>query len=192
MTRASFKNMIPRWPTLVWLGCLVFVVVFYTLIYRPKQRQLYDLSRDVAKARGYDEALTLASTSPSRKKRETEIATLQERSDRICFPAEQLNTLDFRLHDMATQSRLDAFSAKNLFERGDKRLKGCKHIQQRFVMTSFSATFPSFLRFMNALERYSPTLFVSQFRIEQRYNREPEENLQPAAYIEFFALSDAN
>jgi hypothetical protein len=158
----------------------------YGFLFYPRQEQLRRLTAEV---KGLEERLTLLQQAQSPRYREEQMQTLaQQRAqcEQLLFAIKDLNRLDFRLRELARDSQVQGFESRNVFEQVDKPVEKLKRIDQRKMMTQCKADFPQFLRFLNAMERDEPVLFVSQFGLSQTFD--PGE--KPVGHIEVFALHE--
>lgn len=168
----------------LWLLGAVGLGAAYRLVLYPKQQYLQSLKGNVRHLSGRLTQLQQAQSSYFREKLSQSLEDKQSQCDRLLFTEMDLNRLDFRLAELARNHDVNAFESSNIFEKSDKYFENLKRVGQRQIVTQCEAGFPQFLRFLNALERNDPVLFVSQLGLTCPF----DPKRQPAGQIECFAL----
>ncbi|MFC1762849.1 hypothetical protein ACFL6U_12320 [Planctomycetota bacterium] len=182
------SNRTVPWIGITWGFCLALIVVLYGVLLRPRQQQLDKIKREVVETTQRLEVLQKVKSLTARQRLTEEVTQLQDQLHRVCFLSDQLNSLDFRIHDLATENALEDFACRNLFGKEDKPFEKYKVLDQRRLTASFYADFPSFVRFLNGLERHEPALYISSFALVSNFTK---EDTRPSARIDFFALHEA-
>jgi len=149
----------------VWGLCLAVLAAFHLAYVMPQERALA-ARRDQIRTKAERFDLLTKAKSPREQER---IKTRQEELEReyaaFVFGSEEMGKLDFAIRGVAEKNGLPDFSARHVGTTsaiGDTKLK---HIVQREMVLSFTSDFPSFLHFVNELERLQPIVFVNQFTI---------------------------
>ena len=171
---------------LLWLlGLLGLGAAYRTYLY-PRQQLLQNLRRDTHRMSDRLMQLQQAQSPQYQQQLVQALSEEQTRCERLLFSDLELNRLDFRLRELARDHAVDAFESSNIFERTDKHIEQLKRVDQRQIVTQCEAEFPQFLRFLNALERNEPALFVAQLGLSCPF----EPDRKPTGQIELFALHE--
>jgi hypothetical protein len=170
----------------VWLVGLVALLIVYGVILWPQQKQLFALKQQVRESNQRLERLQQAQSSGFQQRIRRELQALQQQYDALCFEPGDLSRLDFRIHDLASQCRVNKFSSQNAQGKEDKYFTNLTLTDQRKLEVVVDTDFSSFLRLINALERNKPALFIHEMVLSNSFFSEVEE--LPTGKIEFSAL----
>ena len=170
----------------IWLaGCVVLLTAVGTVLW-PQQTRLSALQRQVQQSNQRLEKLQLAQSPAYQHRIRSQLEELQQQYDALCFDPDQLSRLDFRIHDLASQSRVSKFSSKNAAGKVDKYFTTLKLTDQRNLIVVLDTDFLAFLRMVNVLERNKPALFIHEAILSNSFFS--EKNELPTGKIEFSAI----
>jgi len=149
---------------LIWLACLLAA---YWLAVIPQQRLLERCQVEISQKAERRDFLQRAKSPEAQERTREELEALEQKNGDFLFHTDDLNTLDFRVHELASSKRLTDFSGQNVTSGLDGRVLALKHVAQRELLVSFRCNFPDFVRFVNELERHQPILLVNQFTLKR-------------------------
>jgi len=131
----------------------------------PRERALA-ACRDETKTRTVRLEVLMNAKSPRQQEQlRTRQEELEQQYAAFVFRNEELSRLDFAIREIADKNGLADFSGRPLSGPASAGSTKLQRIAQRDLSLSFTGDFPSFLHFVNELERHQPGVFVNQFTL---------------------------
>jgi len=150
---------------LVWAGSLVLFLLVYFLVLSPQAAALSRVEQKFAQAKHTYEAALLASRTETKTKLARELEQLQNRLGDFAVDFNNSSNLTFDIGRIAGEKQLGSFTVKTVDSRKNANDNDNQYLQENKVQISFEGSFTQFARFLNALERHRPVLFVDSFKI---------------------------
>ncbi len=160
---------------LIWLGCLIVFIFAYMLLIKPQSRFKQNLLKKLEEKKQDYIAASEASNEEIRKKLVLDVEQLENQLREYVADASSSANLTFDVSRIANKNNVLSFSIKSKNNKGTFDLPQCKLIGENRMDVSFGSDFRQFARFLNALERHEPVVFVDSFSISKG-NRTEEEN----------------
>lgn len=150
---------------LIWAGCLILLFLLYMLVIVPQQKSKSNTEKQLAETKQkYDQTMR-ATKDESKTQLREEIERLKGRLQQFAIEPEQSADLTFDISQIANDNQVSSFSIRSKDKAAASKIPNCEYIEEKHIHISFSASFDQFARFLNALERNEPTLFVDSFTI---------------------------
>jgi hypothetical protein len=168
-----------------WGGCLILGAASYAIVLQPQEEYRHELGRDIAQAKErYGRALE-AAKEKDRGELTQQVEGMRGRIADFVANPEGLSDIAFKIGELANATRLTSFSMRPSARHSHDVPPGCNHIAEKRVNVSFSAGFPRFAAFLNALERHDPIIFVETFSISRPLtsDAEPQIDMELAVLI---------
>jgi hypothetical protein len=170
---------------LAWGPCLLAAAAAYAAVLRPQWDCRKELDRKLTRGREeYAQALLAAKEEKGSPLAE-EVERLYQRAGDFVVPMEEAPDLAFEISTLANEGRLESFAMKPAGKTGPNGPADLERVTAKHVDLSFSAPFPRFAAFLNALERHRPILFVETFTISRPAG---EQDKPPRASVELALL----
>jgi len=154
---------------MIWAACLVLGLFAYMLVIAPQQRARQRIEQQLAKDKAAFELAVDAAKPENREKMNQRLEQLATRLNDFTVPAANAASLTFDISRLARDHELQEFSVRG---KGavDNTPAGAALVANRIAVT-FNGSFTQFARFLNALERNSPVLFVDTLSIIKASDR---------------------
>ena len=148
---------------LIWICCFVVLFIVYILALSPQRNTKILIEHDLREARLLYESVYQATKKETRAGQVRQIEQLRNRLGDFAIDHENLANLTFDISRMAAEEKLTSFSiqTRNDFSASSED----KQLRQDLIELQFTAGFNQFARFLSALERYRPAVFVDDFSI---------------------------
>ena len=163
---------------LIWAVCFTLFFFVYILVLGPQRsNQKWVENKLNEKKQMYESALK-ATQKETRIQLNEEIKRLQNRLGDFVIDFEDSANLTFDISQIAGEEKLASFSVKSRDSSKVSAIPNCDYICENHIDVSFTAWFPQFATFLNALERYRPVLFVDKFAVSSgRGDSRPQVNV---------------
>jgi type II secretory pathway component PulM len=150
---------------LIWAGCLILLFLLYMLVIAPQQKSKSNTAKQLTETKQkYDQTVRATKPESGTQLRE-EIQRLKGRLQQFVIEPEQSADLTFDISQIAKNNQVSSFSIRSRDQTTASKIPNCNYIEEKQIYISFAASFDQFARFLNALERNEPTLFVDRFTI---------------------------
>jgi hypothetical protein len=171
---------------ILWGITITPMVAFHFLVSEPGRERLDAVRGEVEQKERIYSSITKAKSPASQKRIRDELAALKKKRDAFLVDFNAVSKLDLSFAAMAGENGLQEFSSKALYGGKNPALAKLKHIGERNFKVWFTADFPSFLKFVNQLERSHPAVFVDQFTITRSMTNAspPDAELEVAVLFE--------
>jgi len=150
---------------LIWICCFVVLFIVYILALSPQRKSQVRIEQDLLETRLLYESIHQATTTQAKSKLISQIEQLRNNLGDFVIDYENLANLTFDISRMATEQKLASFSIKTRNDFSGAASSGDKHLRQDRIELQFAAGFNQFARFLSALERHRPVVFVDDFSI---------------------------
>ncbi|HEX42851.1 MAG TPA: hypothetical protein ENN81_12445 [Phycisphaerales bacterium] len=154
---------------MIWAACLVLGLFAYMLVISPQQKARRRIEQQLAKDKAAFELAVDAAKPENREKMNRQLEQLTARLDDFTVPASEAASLTFDISRLARDHQLQEFSIRGK-EAHEKTAESASLVANRIVV-SFNGSFTQFARFLNALERNGPVLFVDTLSIVKPSDR---------------------
>lgn len=149
----------------VWIGLSAVLLSAFLLFVLPQERAKAQITRQLAEKKQAIIRAREAANVKTRTRLEREIETLQGMVGDFLTDHTSATNLAFEVSRISKDMKLNAFSLTNTDREGFVKVSGSSEILAKPVNLSFNTSFNTFAAFLNALERYRPTIFADTFRI---------------------------
>lgn len=170
---------------LAWGPCLLAAAAAYAAVLRPQWDCRRELDRKLTRSREEYARALLAAKEEKGSPLVEEVERLHHRIRDFVVPMEEAPDLAFEISTLANDGRLESFGMKPAGRTGPDGPADLERLTAKQVDLSFSAPFPRFAAFLNALERHRPVLFVETFAINRPVG---ERDKPPRASMELALL----
>jgi hypothetical protein len=162
----------------VWaLSVVVFAAGFF-LFHRPRKEAMQSLERQYNESNDQVFIARKAARGDVRDQLQQKLQDAEEAVRQFSVPRESTNGLVFEIGKIANELELTEFSSKNQsvqnLSTADKKEK--KELTEAWLKVEFKASFLQFARFINRLERQTPTVFVEKMTL-LRNDADPTRNV---------------
>ncbi len=152
---------------MVWTACGVVCLFIYLLVLSPQRQKMHSVNVKLEKKKeNYREAVRI-SRPEHRKELEKELEALEQKVQDFAIDSENSANLTFAISEIAKANDLRSFSIRSSESDVVGGDKDDDTIKESHIAVSFTGSFQQFARFLNAMERNRPVLFVDNFSIEK-------------------------
>jgi hypothetical protein len=170
----------------VWVPCFTLAAVAGLFVLGPQSRRVQDLDAQLAAERRLYNLALVAANPEAQGRLTAAVDKLNRRVFDFAVSWEGADTLALGIVQVANQMGLGSFSMRPRGRQEFEPAPSCDYLGEKQIDVTFTASFPAFAAFMNAMERYRPVLFVETFTIlrPQLQSSEPQANLQLVLLVE--------
>lgn len=148
---------------LIWSACAVVLILTYFFVLIPQAEKKAGMEREyAAKSAKYTGALK-AEMPQTKLALEQSLLQVREKMGEFVIKAEEVPELCLNLSKVAVEKQLTLFTSRVSLSK--EKTKGWERISENRIDLSFLGEFTAFARFLNALERFTPVVFVDHFTI---------------------------
>lgn len=162
----------------VWALSLVVVAAGFFLFHRPRKEALHSLERQYNESNDLVFIARKAARQEVQDQLQEKLQAAEEAVRQFSVPRESTNGLVFEIGKIANELELMEFSSKNQpvqnLSSADKKEK--KELTEAWLKVEFKSSFLQFARFINRLERQTPTVFVEKMTL-LRNDVDPTRNV---------------
>ena len=151
---------------LIWACCFAALMLVYMLVLSPQHKRQIRVKQDLVETRLLYESVHQATQENTRKRLLGELEGLRSRMEDFAVDYKDLANLTFDISRMAAEEKLVSFSMKTRSDFSPSASED-KQLRENQIDLSFTAGFNQFARFMSALERHQPAIFVDKFSISR-------------------------
>jgi Tfp pilus assembly protein PilO len=156
---------------LIWSISFVLFVLAYMLVLGPQKTELDEIKQKLAQRDADFAKVVDAETGITKERLNKELAGLHSKIDDFVSVGGDSSKLVVDIGQVANELRVTSFSSKgSQNEQSRAILPMCKVLGIDYFYISFKGSFGQFARFINAMERYKPVLFVDRFSITRSDN----------------------
>ena len=172
--------------TMAWVPCCALAAASYLFVLGPQARCATALQAKLAETRSLWDIARQAVVREEQVRLAQTVERLSRRVSGFVVRLEAAPDLAFEIAQLANETAVESFAMKPRNKRGLDAVPNCDRIGEKQIDVSFTARFPGFVAFLNALERHHPVLFVETFAISQRQGEssEPQVTIQLAVLVE--------
>jgi len=152
---------------LTWIGCMLFTVAFHYFLMLPRQRAIKITNAGITAKQDEQGVLQDAKDPATRDKL---IRQLQQRKNIVagyladCYDSAELT---FAIQALVDPNEINTFTTTHLGNENPPETRNCQYVLEQRINADFSTSFTGFLKFVNALERAHPLVFVDSFIVER-------------------------
>ncbi|MBN1795555.1 MAG: hypothetical protein JW804_02680 [Sedimentisphaerales bacterium] len=169
---------------LIWIGSALIFVFAFMLFLKPQLQTKKKLAKQAAKLKQEYQQASGTLNEMARGNFEKELAMLKDRVDEFVTDSDGTANLTFDISRIAGKNKVSAFSIKGRNNLEVSKIEGCQTIGESKIDVDFESGFEQFARFVNALERHMPVIFIDDFSIER--GRKKGENSRVAMTLAVF------
>ncbi len=148
----------------IWAVSIVAFVLVYLLLISPQNNMRRQLSGKIQHKRSQYESVFALSRLETRQKMRKELEEREDQLDRYAIPARNSANITFDISRIANAQQVSSFSIKS---RDAEELPNCDYLAESRMYATFDGRFDQFAKFLNALERNSPLVFIDAFSISR-------------------------
>lgn len=162
----------------VWSLSLVVIAAGFFLFHRPRKEALQSLERQYNESNDLVFIARKAARQDVQDQLQEKLQAAEQAVRQFSVPSESTNGLVFEIGKIANELELTEFSSKNqpvqnLSSAGKKEKK---ELTEAWLKVEFKSSFLQFARFINRLERQTPTVFVEKMTLV-RNDADPTRNV---------------
>jgi Tfp pilus assembly protein PilO len=151
---------------IVWAISFVLFMLVYVFVLSPQKERLNLVKQKLAQKQSDFDRVVDAETGVTKERLDKELASLHSKVDSFVSVGGDSSKLAVDIAQIANELNVTGFSSKgNQNEQSRATLPLCKVLSIDNFFISFKGNFSQFARFINALERYKPVIFVDKFSI---------------------------
>jgi len=158
------KKYLTIWIT-VWASSLAVLFVLHVFLLTPQKRALAVLEEKLEEKKEEYNASKVADSMQVQAQWREKMNRLNRKLGNFVAEPNDLDSLAFGISKIARQIRVTEFSSKAESGESYFEIPNCYRIGRAGTNVSFYTTFNKFARFINALERHRPTIFIEEFTI---------------------------
>lgn len=163
---------------LIW-GCSFAILgAAYMCLIFPQAKADRDINAKLSERKQVHQNYQFANSERARRERKEKISMLDEKLTLYVAEEEAIDSLPFDIAAIADAVNVTNFSStsRSIIDESFLEIPNCGYIGYTLIDIEFSASFNNFARFVNALERHDPIIFVEELTISRNIDR-PDENL---------------
>ncbi len=169
---------------LIWAACFMLFFFVYMLVLRPQRGSKKQVENKLTEKKQMYESALKATQEEARSQLNEQIERLRNRLGDFVIDFENSANLTFDISQIAGEEKLASFSVKSRDSSKVSAVPNCNYIGENHIDVSFTALFPQFATFLNALERYRPVLFVDKFTVSSgRGDSNPQANVNLVVFV---------
>ncbi|MHC4475233.1 MAG: GspMb/PilO family protein [Planctomycetota bacterium] len=172
----------------VWAGCCVLLGAAYMFLLAPQAKDARQIREMLEEKKSIYEDARQAAKAETKAQLQKEIEALQNKLGDFVIEFEDAADVRFDISQIARNKKVNSFSIKRDNSRKETTLAGCELIGQNCVSIDFSGNFNQFAKFLNALERNRPVVFVDEFKVVR--SKKDELQRQVEMDLSFFVRKD--
>ena len=153
----------------IWAGFFVVFLAAYFLIMAPQLNTKKLLKKKNTEVKQVYMDAKNAELPKTKKILINQIDELSYKLGNFVSNVEDSANVTFDISQIANDKNVTSFGIKD--EQEAKEIPKCKIISENGINVSYSAGFPQFAAFLNALERNRPVVFVDSFMISKQNNQ---------------------
>lgn len=165
---------------------MIFMLV-YMFVLTPQKSRLASAKQKLAQRDNDYSKVVAAQTGATKERLDKEIAGLHARIDPYVLLSDDTSKLNVDVTKTAAELGIRGLSMKGgQNDQSEKTLTMCKVLTADTRIINFKGSFVQFARFINALERHKPIIFVDKFSMTRSSQGIPTENdasVVLAAYV---------
>ena len=148
-----------------WVVCLLVLVLVYMLALKPQRQVRRDIEDKLAKQKKMLDGALEASKPQTKERLAREVEEYRGRLRDFVTDSDGAANMTFDISRIANEEKVSAFSIKRIGTAQLGSIAQCEYIGENRMEVSFEGNFNQFARFVNALERHRPVVFVDSFSI---------------------------
>ncbi len=169
---------------LIWAACFTLFFFVYMLVLGPQRSNQRRVENKLTEKKKMYESALKATQKETRIQLDEQIEHLRNRLGDFVIDFEDSANLTFDISQIAGEKKLASFSVKSRDSSKVSAIPNCDYICENHIDVSFTARFPQFATFLNALERHRPVLFVDKFTISSaRGDSSPQANVNLVVFV---------
>jgi hypothetical protein len=170
----------------VWGPGLILAGAFYLMLLRPRAQYGQELQTRVAAMKARYARAFEAAQKENQARLAEQVDGLRRRVSDFVVGRHEAPDLAFAISELAGQMQLGSFGMRPVSKGEPEASRATSRLGEKRIDVSFSAGFPQFAAFLNALERHRPILFVETFAIDRPVDASaaPRVNMELAALVE--------
>jgi len=154
---------------LIWAACSIVLFFCYVLALAPQGQEKIDVAQALAsQMRAYDLAVKAADESVQARLND-QVADMRTKMTDFVIDFGESANITFDISETATEQGINSFSIKSPVGGYTSAGPGLDCISESRFDVNFKGSFRQFARFLNALERHEPVLFVDKFAITRSW-----------------------
>lgn len=150
---------------LFWVACLLVLLVAYVLALKPQRQVRRDIEDKLAMQKEMLEGALEASNPQTKERFAREVQEYRAKLRDFVTDSDGAANMTFDISRIANEEKVSAFSIKMIGGAQLDSVAQCEYIGENRMEVSFEGNFNQFARFVNALERHRPVVFVDSFSI---------------------------
>lgn len=155
------------------------IFILHTFLLAPQKEISIILKNKLAdKNREYDIS-KVAGSKQFRAHWVEQMKHLNEKLGNFVADPNNLDDLAFSISKIASQTKVTSFASRTGTGESYSEIPNCYHLGRAQTNIGFKGAFNKFARFINALERHRPVVFVQEFTI----SRSPKDYTEHSADI---------
>ena len=152
---------------MLWGGSFAALLVLYLFLLLP-QNNMANFSKEKLAQLNREYLMSKAANSPEiRAMQNKELTELNNTLNVFVTDFDDLDKLTFSISKIAAEIRVDTFANKGSDSESYSEISTCDQVGYVDATISFRSSFSKFARFVNAVERHDPIIFVDGFTITQ-------------------------
>ena len=151
---------------IAWSGCFIVFMLVYITTLRPLHKSRMQKQAEFTKVRADADLAVLASQEQTKTRLNEHIKELNERLGDFVIEPGSTSNLTYQLSGLSNKIGLNAFQVAPSGQ-SITTFDQCKYVSGQYYQVGFTTSFNKFARFLNALERYRPAIFVDTFTISR-------------------------
>ncbi len=156
-----------------WVPCVALGVGFCLLMVRPQVLRGRELTAQLDETKERYAAAKVAANKEDQARMAEAVEALRSRVSDFTVELETAPDLVLDIARLAGEMGVESFAMRPRSKQGLDTLSGCDRLGEKRIDVSFTAPFPDFVAFLNALERYQPVLFIESFTISHSRHQSP-------------------
>lgn len=163
---------------LIWGCSFAILSAAYMCLIFPQTKAGRDINAKLTERKQVYDEYKFANSERACRKRKEEIRMLDEKLTLYVAEEEAIDSLPFDIAAIADAVNVTDFSStsRSIIDESFLEIQNCGYIGYTLIDIEFTSSFNSFARFVNALERHDPIIFVEELSII-RNNDNPNENI---------------
>lgn len=150
---------------ILWSCLFVVIAALYIMLVSPQRKILKSVESELAQKR-IEYNFVKASDSPiSRQRWKNKIKELSDELSAYVAEANSLDDLAFSVSRIASQANVTSFTSRGIGDESYLPIQNCFNIGMTEMTVTFTASFKTFAKLVNTLERHKPVIFIDEFNI---------------------------
>jgi Tfp pilus assembly protein PilO len=151
----------------IWVGCFVLLLCAYMFLLAPQKKSKQRIEQKFAEVKQTYERTVSAADDEAKADLTKQVEDLRDRLGQFVIESEDAADLTFDISEIASEKQVTSFSIKSRDKQAAPAGLDSDHLSEKHIHISFTAGFPQFAGFLNAVERNRPVLFIDKFMIRR-------------------------